>query len=76
MTPGKNSSEFWLIIACGVMMIASGTEYVYIDTETLKWFIGLSATYGGGRALVKRQGVKTAVQNGEQGGQRAQSNAR
>ncbi len=59
MTPGKNSSEFWLIIACGVMMVASGTEYVYIDPEALQWFIGLSGVYAGGRTVVKREDVKT-----------------
>ena len=65
MNPGKKSSEFWLIIASGLMMLANGTEYVNVPWETLQWFIGLTGVYSGGRHLVKREDVKAvSVSNG------------
>ena len=67
MTPGKNSTEFWLIIACGVMLLANGSEYVNVPWTTLQWFFGLTGLYTGARQIVKREDVKaTVVPNGEQ----------
>jgi len=67
MTPGKKSSEFWLIIACGVMLLANGSEYINVPWETLQWFIGLTGVYAGGRQFVKREDAKaTVVSHGEQ----------
>ena len=61
MIPGRRSSEFWLVIGCGVMMLANGTEYISVPWETLQWFFGVTGIYAGGRSVVKREGAKAAV---------------
>ena len=59
MTPGIKSSELKLIVFCGLMMLANGTEYVNVPWETFEWFIGLPGIYTVGRHVVKREDVKS-----------------
>ena len=61
MSPGRKSSEFGLIIACGVMILANGTEYVSVPWETIQWFLALTGVYAGARQVVKREDAKVAV---------------
>ena len=55
MKPGKSSSEFHLIVASMILMIANGTEYVNIPWETVQWYLGAISVYAGGRQWVKKQ---------------------
>ena len=64
MNAGRKSSELWLVVACGVMLLANGTEYVNVPWETMQWYIGLTGVYAGGRSVVKREGAR-ATPNSE-----------
>ena len=53
MNPGKSSTEFFVFLALAALTVANGTEYVNIDSETMRWFLGFGATYIGSRTAVK-----------------------
>ena len=61
MTPGIKSSELKLIVFCGLMMLANGTEYVNVPWEPFEWFIGLPGVYTVARGFVKREDIKATV---------------
>ena len=47
------TTEFWLMVAFGVMLLANGTEFIAVPWDTLTWFGGMVAVYTGGRSAVK-----------------------
>jgi len=58
MKPGKSSSELWLIIATGAMLLANGTDFINVPWETLETFAMISGVYAGGRSWVKTNDKK------------------
>ena len=53
MSIGKKTTEFWLIVATAVTMLVNGSDYVNVDPDTMRWFLGLVGVYTGGRSFVK-----------------------
>ena len=65
---GKQSTEFWLTLAFGVVFVANGTEYVNIPWDQMIVLAGIFGVYTGGRSFVKGQtakGVVAAALNGK-----------
>ena len=62
MTPGKKSTEFWMLVAFMLMVVANGTEYVNVPAETIRFVGGMVGVYIGGRSWVK---AKAAFGNPE-----------
>ena len=60
MTPGKSSTEFWMLVAFMLTVLANGTEYVNVDDETIRFVGGMVAIYCGGRSWVKAKAVTPA----------------
>lgn len=61
MTPGKKTSELWLILSVGVMAIANGTDFINVPWDVVTWYAGLAGVYTGGRSVVKMADKKDAV---------------
>ena len=61
--PGRLTSEFWLVIILGGLLLLNGSGLVTIASEDLRWYAGLIGVYAGGRSYVKRRPV-----NGPAGG--------
>jgi len=65
---GKQSTEFWLSLAFGVVFLANGTEYVNIPWDQMIVLAGVFGVYTGGRSFVKgatAKGVVAAALNGK-----------
>ncbi|KKN82619.1 hypothetical protein LCGC14_0306840 [marine sediment metagenome] len=58
---GKQSTEFWLSLAFGVVFLANGTEYVDIPWDQFIVLAGVFGVYTGGRSHVKAQEAKAMV---------------
>ena len=68
MNPGKKSTEFWMLVAFMIMVVANGTEYVSVPEETIRFVGGMVGVYVGGRSWVK---AKATPFSGTQGERRA-----
>ena len=53
MTPGNKSTEFWMLVAFMLTVLANGTEYVNVPDETIRFVGGMVGVYVGGRSWVK-----------------------
>ena len=58
---GKQSTEFWLTLAFGVVFLANGTEYVDIPWDQMIVLAGVFGVYTGGRSFVKGQTAKGVI---------------
>ena len=54
MTRGPQTSEFWLVVAGGVMLLINGTEFVNVPWDNLTFYLGVIGVYTGGRSFVKK----------------------
>ncbi len=64
MTPGRQSTEFWMLVAFMLMVLADGTEYINVPAETIRFVGGLVGVYVGGRSWVKARATPTPATNG------------
>lgn len=53
--PGRLTSEFWLVVAVGGLLLLDGSGLVSIAPDDLRWYAGLIGVYAGGRSYVKRR---------------------
>lgn len=53
MKPGLNSSEFWLVAAYMLVMLANGTQFFDIPWEHVLAMGGVVGVYNIGRTAVK-----------------------
>ena len=50
---GTRTSEFKVFIGMALFILASSTEWVTVDPDSMKWFLGFAATYIGSRTATK-----------------------
>ena len=55
---GKNSTEFWLTVFTGFVMLANGTELLNIPWDQFVIWMGANGIYTGARTLNKLAVVK------------------
>ena len=65
MTSGRQSTEFWSLIALGLLIVSNGTVYVDLPWQMVQWYGGVVATYIGGRSWVKARSAAPVVTNPE-----------
>lgn len=53
MAAGKQTTEFWLVLAYGLMVLANGTDFINVPGDQMTVLAGIFATYTGGRSWVK-----------------------
>ncbi len=58
---GKQSTEFWLSLAFGVVFVLNGTVWVDIPWDQMIVLAGVFGVYTGGRSFVKGQTAKGVV---------------
>ena len=56
MKPGKQSTEFWLILSFVATFLANGSMYINIPWEQFPVLAGVVGVYAGGRSWVKTKG--------------------
>ncbi len=57
MKSGNKSTEFWLVLAYGVMTLVNGTEFVNVPWDQMTVLAGVFSVYAGGRSWVKAKGA-------------------
>lgn len=50
---GKNSTEMWMFLASGAMILINGTPWVDVPWDTVSLFLGISGLGIGARAAQK-----------------------
>lgn len=60
--PGKNSSEFWLTLAYGVIFALNGSAYLNVPWDQMIVLAGVFGVYSGGRSFVKGKAAQASPQ--------------
>ena len=55
---GLKSTEFWMSVLSGVVMVANGTDYINIPWDNFMVWLGANGFYVGARTVEKVAGHK------------------
>lgn len=55
---GKRTTEFWLMVATGVFLLANGTEWINVAPEQVMAWMAAVASFTGLRTWEKRTAIQ------------------